>query len=268
MDLYSESGDSFSTGVSITNARNDAGVVTIGGIIYVSGGVDSVDYYRHEAYSSGSWSTKANVPQIAVTPRSRAHHAALSIGGYEILLGGSGDQAGAPETGRADRYDIGADSWSGRATNATAPRGDTCGFVSGGKGYQASGRASWLATAYYGNMSEFDDSSNTWTAKATSSTTRGYVGAFTNGSDGFVSAGYNGSYLTLLEKFTPGTNSYTTMTGIPTANGFCAVTNGTSAAFSMGGLNSLKANYSYVPDAWTTKTNLSANHYSGGSTLA
>lgn len=157
-------------------------------------------------------------------------------------------------------YDVAADTWTQKANYPVAVV-YAVGFSIGSYGYLGTGLDDF--NAYRSNFYQYNPATNTWSAMASvgGSGARAYATAFATSTKGYICGGYNGSSaLNDLIEYDPGTNTWTSKTGITGARA-------EAVGFSMNNkgyvgcgsdlTNNLSDFWEYNPttDTWAQKTN-------------
>jgi N-acetylneuraminic acid mutarotase len=218
----------------------------------ISGNADAgpVECYALDA-GPGTWAT------LTSCPNEHAETAGVAVGGSLYVVGG-----GPGQTGIVDAYDPIANSWTSKA-GMNVPRGDSGVAAESGIIYVAGGLNG--SNASIADLDMYNTATNAWTAGAQMPGGPRYhfpavaVNGIVYAIGGWQSAG-QGVALNRVEAYNPGSNSWTTVSSMPTArggqaaaylNGLIYVAGGCNGTCSSA-LNTVEA-YDPVANSWTTK---------------
>jgi len=241
---------------SLPVARQEHGVVAVGGRVYVLGGYTPDVTASVLAYdpSADSWHAVADFP-------SPFNHPAAGVVGGKIYVAGyyAGSSLTGPATGRTYVYDPAADGWTEKKRMTSgSERAGGCVAVLGSELYVFGGGNNGAATMF---ASVYDTASDTWTDLPPLPETREHCAAFASGGKLYIAGGRTHTIPefrpTTLE-FDPATQAYSEKTPIPTPRGGLAgavlggrlfVFGGEGADNELGVFDDIDA-YDAVTDSW------------------
>ena len=156
-----------------------------------------------------------------------------------------------------------ADSWTQKADFGGTARAGVTYFSIGNKGYVALGVDQIPVYHYVNDMWEYDQSTNTWTQKASFPGAARYTSiGFAIGTKGYVGTGYNGSHLNDMWEYDQSTNSWTQKGNFPgqRQGAFTTIVNNKVYAGMGSNGSTLTDFYSYndTTDTWIPLANLLA----------
>ena len=235
-------------------ARQQAIAESVGGVMYVIGGVvsgpgtvlDSVERYDPAA---DSWTTGAPIPNA----RYRAGSAVID--GKISVIGGT------PTGTVVDVFDPGTNGWTTQATSMPTNRSQLGVAEVGGKIYAFGGSAQL-------SVDEYNPATDTWVAKTATTQAREGLVAATVGAKIYLIGGYSdglGSAVGSVEEYDPVADTFTARTGMPTARVGAASAVIGSEIFVIGGWLGFGTSYQdaveiYNPsaDSWRTGASMPA----------
>jgi N-acetylneuraminic acid mutarotase len=225
---------SWTTKASLSKARYALTSSAVSGNIYAMGGVDINNFVSNvvEQYTPGSlaWTTKTAM----LTARSGLASSATSTMIYAI-----GGWNGTAVVNTVEAYNPSLNTWSTVAPMLTA-RSELSSSATNTLIYAIGG---WNGFAAVNTIEAYNPSLNTWTTVAPMPTARQYAASCTAANEVYVIGGtvsnVSGTTIALqtVEAYNPSSNTWTTMTPMPTARWgmSCSVANG--LIYVMGGWN-------------------------------
>lgn len=214
VEAYNPATDSWIPKAPMPTARGWLTTTEIGGLLYAAGGDASFPLATLEVYDpvTDSWTPKNPMP----TPR--AAPVAGSIDGKLLIVGGHGaSPLDAYDT--LDVYDPTTDAWAAKASMSTRRAYSGAGVIDG-KLYVVGGLSASLDVL--ATLEVYDPGTDTWTMKAPMPTARVAPGAGVIGGKLYVVGGSTASSLQplqvydTLEVYDPGTDTWTSMSPMPT----------------------------------------------------
>jgi N-acetylneuraminic acid mutarotase len=251
--------------------RQEMGVASVGGQIYVVGGFDAAGapVASVEAYDPGEdrWSQRASMPAAL-------HHVNLAAVGDRLYVVGALSGAGFTAVGTTLAYDPAADQWMPLASMPSGTeRGASGVAVVGTRIYVAGG----LRGDSVADFSAYDTATNSWEALPSISVARDHLAAATLQGRVYAVAGRdNGDLRGALEAFDPATGAWTSRAAIPTARGGCAAAELSGRLVVMGGegndadLNGIfhqTESYDPATDRWTTNAPMRTGRHGIGAAV-
>lgn len=189
---YDPVADAWTTRAPMTKARHSLAVVAVGGKVYAIGGADGAAMGDNEEYdpAADTWTARA-----LLSP-SRSGAAGTVLEGRVYVVGGAASAL-------VNAYDPVADQWSSRAAMSVSRQSPAVGAV-GGKIYALGG----FGSTYESTVEVYDSTANAWAAHPLPMPTpRSDAGSAVLGGKVFVVAGTNGSGMSSVAVFDPGTAS-------------------------------------------------------------
>jgi N-acetylneuraminic acid mutarotase len=259
--------NSWTTKKPMPTARGGLGVAVVNGKIYAIGGSNNdAQLAVNEEYNpvTDTWTTKAAMP----TARS-----GFAIAVYQSKIYCIGGTTGDSDnfvlgfTGVTEVYDPATDKWETKTPMPT-PRADLCANFVNGKIYCIGGKKYWGVDPFYQELNTtevYDPDKNSWTTKspmpipvlgASSAVLDGKI--YIIGGSRHFQAGWDLSTVASSQVYDPGADSWSTRTGLPTAESYAAAeaTSGVTAPqkiYFVGGSN--QTNNSEVTYAYDAASN-------------
>src|SRR5215470_2069908 len=209
--------------------------------------------------SSDSWSAGAAAPLPA---RADAAYGETVHGGFLYVIGGGNSGAALSDV---ERYDPVLDAWTTLAPMPTARSGAVAAviddgiFVIGGR-QSTSGPCS--GGPYVGNVERYDIDTNTWSTVAPLPSPRSDMAAVAHGGKVFVFGGCTGtasapSVTNEVDMYDPETNTWTTLTPMPTQRASLVAGHSGNLVYAIGGTNGVSALnvnevYNISGNSWST----------------
>ena len=204
VEAYNPTSNTWSTKAPMLAKRMEHSAATVNGIIYAIGGYSPGYLSSVEAYNPATdmWSTKASMPTA------RYGFTSVVVGGIVFAIGGVGGGS------TVEAYNPATNTWSTKASMPTA-RYALGSAVVNGIIYAIGGNSTATVEAY-------DPATSTWSTKASMPTARGYPTISVASGIVYIIGGYSGGYgtpvpLTKVEAYDPTTDSWSTLTPMPTA---------------------------------------------------
>jgi len=214
---YNPQTDQWTLKTNNPQCRHAFAIGVVDGIIYTAGGWDGGSMYDTvEAYNpiTDSWQTKAPMPTA------RRDLAGAVAGGIFYAIGGNIAYASPYIRSEIEAYNPSTDTWTtGLAPMPTARNGLGAGVING-KIYAVGGDNG--SDQYYAKLEVYDPAPNNWTTKASMPTARACPAVEVLNGKLYVIGGYNlvdgnATALNTVEVYDPETDSWTTLTPMPTA---------------------------------------------------
>jgi N-acetylneuraminic acid mutarotase len=215
VQAYDPGTDSWTYKAPVPTTRVDAGVGTVDGILYVTGGVhmdafsspilDSVEAYDPK---TNTWTTRPHMP----TPREGMGVAVLN--GILYAVGGRASSVGT--VGTVEAYNPRTNTWTTKAPLPT-PRAGLAVVAAGDILYAFGGGNPSMGTV--STVEDYDPKTNTWSTRAPMPTARGGMAAGVINGVVYVVGGLNpkGQVLDTVEAYDPSANSWSIVTPMPVA---------------------------------------------------
>jgi N-acetylneuraminic acid mutarotase len=248
-------GNRWTVRAPVPSARRYTAAATLGGKIYLIGGLDGSDLANNDEYDpvANAWAARESM----FTPRQGPVAQALfgkvyAIGGYH-----------SDKRAENEEYDPAANSWVTRAAIKTA-RYYAASSVVGGKVYVIGG---------YNNDSlsqneEYDPAANSWVTRAVMPTARRGLAAAAVSGKIYALGGRNSSNYALNEEYDPVSDSWATRAAMPTERVYLAATQVGGKILAVGGDTTVEGvvnyNEEYDPavDSWITRESMPTNRTS------
>ncbi|TBR20826.1 hypothetical protein EPO15_11950, partial [bacterium] len=252
-------GESWSARTPMTNARERAASVSLGGKLLVIGGATSAGVPTGVTAEYDpvldSWAPRAGMATA------RYDHAAGFVAGQVIVAGGSaGNEV---PTSSVEAYDPIANSWSNRNPMPSARLG-VAGVVFDGGFFVFGG----FNAVYLDTNLRYDLQSDSWSVRASMPTPRRSVEAAVLAGRIHVFDGSGPGYLGTHEAYDPSLNSWSVKAPLPVVHGMpCAGVIGDRIHAVGGDASSLHHVYDFGVDSWTLRSPMPTGRHSAAGTV-
>ncbi|AIW40384.1 galactose oxidase [Paenibacillus polymyxa CR1] len=233
IDVYDPETKTWTQKGKLPTARGTVSAAVYDGKIYITGGEpinDKLDIYDP---MTNEWKKGKSLPKVVAGYASQfVNGKLLVIGGFNMYNNASAD---------VYEYDPSTDSWTTKASLSTPRRYITSALVNG-KIYAIGGYDE--SKGLLSSIEEYDPKSNIWTTKSPMSTKRMGLTAAVLNNEIYVIGGntatatLSGPATAEVEKYNPKTDTWSTVTSMPTARGLLSAVSLNNAIYVAGGSNS------------------------------